>query len=389
MRSELVLLAALAGLASCQATTSDAVVVPHAGEPTSGAAPRAARRAAPADAAPEFALGASQACARIGGRVHCGPLSQSRPLSAWPPLKGIEDAVDLALADSFGCVVTARGGVLCFGDNYAGQLGAGVVAVPNDEAVPVVGVAGARRVFVGPYHACAIVEDGRVDCWGNNSSGQTGGEAEYLSDAVELNWPVRVAGVEGVTELALGRESTCALDAQGRVSCWGAPLTPGPGKAPERPGKAAKRGGSNEYQAISASSNGVFCGLRQGEVSCWGRVEELTFGRDAPAHEKPLPTAGLGRVRRLRLGLGYGCALHDRGEIVCWGQELPGEAPAAEGVDPFEPHAVAGLPPAIDVVMSQNAACAVSAGHEVYCWGDGLGEGPKGPEARPVKVLVR
>ena len=85
----------------------------------------------------------------------------------------------------------------------------------------VAGLTTVRKVGVGSDHACAILDDGTVRCWGQNSSGQLGnGDAQLTSSTT----PVTVVGVSGATALALGDSHACALMSNGQVRCWGANL---------------------------------------------------------------------------------------------------------------------------------------------------------------------
>ena len=73
---------------------------------------------------------------------------------------------DLATGFRHTCVVTAVGGIKCWGSNEQGQLGNGGNA---DSATPV-DVSGLTKgvtgVAAGGNHSCAWIERGGVKCWG-------------------------------------------------------------------------------------------------------------------------------------------------------------------------------------------------------------------------------
>lgn len=69
----------------------------------------------------------------------------------------------------------------------------------------------------GTAHSCAVLADGTMTCWGANTSGQLGnGTTKTHTKAAAVS---NLAGVVGV---AAGGAHTCALLSDGSVKCWGA-----------------------------------------------------------------------------------------------------------------------------------------------------------------------
>ena len=85
------------------------------------------------------------------------------------------------------CVLLESGAVKCWGANYAGQLGDGTTENRTDP-VDVVGLSsGVEAVAAGSQHTCALLSDGKTQCWGSNSEGQLGnGDAVSPSSAPRL-----------------------------------------------------------------------------------------------------------------------------------------------------------------------------------------------------------
>jgi alpha-tubulin suppressor-like RCC1 family protein len=74
----------------------------------------------------------------------------------------------------------------------------------------------ALRVAVGEDHVCALLQNGDVYCWGDNTFGQLGRAGAASAT------PVKVSGGFVFTSLSAGRAHTCAVEAgSGAIGCWG------------------------------------------------------------------------------------------------------------------------------------------------------------------------
>jgi alpha-tubulin suppressor-like RCC1 family protein len=126
------------------------------------------------------------------------------------------------------CAVTTTGGAMCWGDNSQGQLGNGAEADKTAPSVVIglssgisaisagSGLIGESESFVSA-HTCAVTIAGGILCWGNNDDGELG-----AGGVVDQNTPVEVAGLtNGIGAVAAGGLHTCALTTSGAVKCWG------------------------------------------------------------------------------------------------------------------------------------------------------------------------
>jgi hypothetical protein len=134
------------------------------------------------------AIGLSPNCAvTTGYGVKCWSGGAGFHASDVPGLESGVAAV--ATAGDHSCARTAKGSVLCWGINDHGQLGDGT---KRDRALPV-SVLGLERgvvgIGVGFLSSCAVTLAGGVRCWGDNSAGQLGDGTE-----VERRRPATVVG---------------------------------------------------------------------------------------------------------------------------------------------------------------------------------------------------
>ncbi len=131
---------------------------------------------------------------------------------------GVTGALALAVGASHGCVLTATGGMKCWGDNAGGQIG---TATTTSASVPVdvAGLdAGVASIAANDATSCAVMTTGALKCWGHNTEGE-------LGDSTIDNrlTPTDVVGLgSGVAEVALGRYHACARLVGGGLKCWGA-----------------------------------------------------------------------------------------------------------------------------------------------------------------------
>ena len=126
---------------------------------------------------------------------------------------------DIAGGGLFTCGLTVGGGVKCWGYNGDGELGNNSTT-NSPVPVDVSGLSGGvSAIDAGDYHACALMAaDGSVKCWGYNGYGQIG---DGTSDNNRLV-PVPVVGLDApAIAISAGGNHTCALLNDGTIQCWG------------------------------------------------------------------------------------------------------------------------------------------------------------------------
>ncbi|MBU6347426.1 MAG: fibronectin type III domain-containing protein [Actinomycetales bacterium] len=122
------------------------------------------------------------------------------------------------------CALLASKAVRCWGDNANGQLGSGANSSATPSPKPVVGIDGvtssAVQISMGSQHACAVLTDGTVKCWGVGASGRLGNGA-VTNSATPVSVKMGNATLTGVRSIAAGFESSCATLNSASVVCWG------------------------------------------------------------------------------------------------------------------------------------------------------------------------
>ncbi|MEI8323459.1 MAG: hypothetical protein WCG49_10150, partial [Actinomycetes bacterium] len=171
-------------------------------------------------------VGINHSCAVLqDGGVKCwgqndvGQLGDSLPIdstsfSTSPQSVAITGAVGISVNGSNSCALISDGTVKCWGSNSNMQLGSGSFSVNSSLPTAVAGLSGAIGVSVGDTHACAVLSNGTVMCWGNSSNKQAGRNGSILA-------PGLVDGITNATAVTAGVNHTCALIGTNDVKCWG------------------------------------------------------------------------------------------------------------------------------------------------------------------------
>ena len=123
----------------------------------------------------------------------------------------------VAAGTGFSCAARVNGRASCWGRNSHEQLGDEASSDGGPNAVTVDVLMDVVSVSAGAFHACALRANGRVSCWGSNSSRQLGTSGVGSSSPT----PLEVSSVFDATSVTGGFKHTCANLANGRVRCWG------------------------------------------------------------------------------------------------------------------------------------------------------------------------
>ena len=147
------------------------------------------------------------------GQLGNGTISRSPS-----PVVGLPDrAVAVAAGYEHTCAVMRSRSLACWGNNDYSQLGDGTAA-PRIAPVAVNALPlGVIAAAVGDRHTCAVAGAGGVYCWGEGVAGQIGNGVKAPQP-----WPTGVLGLSsGVAAVAAVGNHTCALTTRGGVKCWG------------------------------------------------------------------------------------------------------------------------------------------------------------------------
>ncbi|MEQ9161755.1 MAG: hypothetical protein RLN74_03545, partial [Ilumatobacter fluminis] len=175
----------------------------------------------------DVSAGYTHSCAVVAtGEAYCWGNDSSGQLGDGPgggsgivQVSGVTDAVEISAAQFFTCLRHAGGTVSCWGNNSFGKAGinpaGGFVHAPN----PIAGLTDVVQVATEQSHVCALTGSGTVWCWGAGDFGQLGTGASGGGSASSA--PLQVPGLPEIAQIEVMSVSTCALDVDGDLWCWG------------------------------------------------------------------------------------------------------------------------------------------------------------------------
>lgn len=222
-------------------------------------------------------VGADCALERVGGPVRCwlGPEVKGDTKDI-PVRSGLEHVQAVSSGTMHACAVLSEGRVACWGNNEHGQLGVPKGTRRSDAPLVVEGLADAIAIGVGFGHSCALDKAGAVWCWGASYSGQLGDGTTN-----DRATPARVEGLPTIASLAVGTAHACALSTEGKLSCWGwddrGQLGDGGLLRAEQRG-AGLVVGLHDAREIAAGTSHTCARRANGEVVCWGKASEDVAG---------------------------------------------------------------------------------------------------------------
>lgn len=220
---------------------------------------------------------------RSNGVVYCGS-----------EVPGITAAIAIDMGIDHACAVLSNGTIRCWGTNDSGQLGDGTTITPtpfgSSISVAVLGVTSAIAVTNGSGHTCALLSGGSISCWGKNDAGQLGDG----STASSLS-PIPVSGITTATAISSEENHTCALLSNGTIKCWG-----------------------------------------------WNKFGQLGFGTNANS-SFPITVHGITNAVAVSVGNTHTCAILSDETVKCWGDNSRGQLGDGTTVNSSIPVSVIGF----------------------------------------------
>ena len=263
-------------------------------------------------------------CWGESGALLCGPSA----CSATPVIVGTRSYRALTVGKQHTCALDQSGAAFCWGLNWMGATGnlSNDGHAFEQDPIRVSGGLQFTTISAGYQFTCALTVDGALYCWGYADAGQlASGDVLVCAIGFATNYcsaqplagktSLRLAGV------AAGMQHACALTDQQRAICWGdngqGQLGIGGFGGTYLPSPMTD---ARAWSQIVAS--GATCGIAvAGGAYCWGSNAWGLLGTGAATYSSTAPqlVAGAQTFRALSGKSTHTCGLTAGGAVYCWG----------------------------------------------------------------------
>lgn len=244
----------------------------------------------------------------------------------------------IAAGDNYTCAIASDNQAYCWGGNGAGQLGNNSTTPSNTPVVVnTSGVLSGKTVLslsasVFGSHVCALASDNKTYCWGANSSGQLGNNSTTQSAVpVAVDMTGVLAG-KTITLVTTGTGHSCAIASDGLAYCWGSNwggqlgigTSGGNSPIPVVVSSSGILSGKTITQ-IAGGKNNTCAIASDNQAYCWGYGGTGGNGNNGGSSNVPVAvyTAGYFAGKTVlsisRGGFDNACAIASDYKAYCWG----------------------------------------------------------------------
>ena len=271
---------------------------------------------------------------------------------------------------SHACGILNNGTLWCWGVNGNGELGNGTT---TSSAVPVA-VPGSDfwiDVAAGSTHSCGIKSDGRLFCWGERYGGKIGNGGSASGNQLT---PVEVTGGGVWVSVTAGEDSTCGIQANGKAFCWGERSYGRLGVGGATSGNQTTPvlvTGEGAWKKIDANATHT-CGIKTDDTAwCWGYAQYGKTGRGntTDAANPVLVFSGTDKWLDIDAGFNHTCGIKANGTAWCWGAGTGGQLGDGATTNRIMGVAVTGGGTWTSINAANTHSCGIKTGGTLFCWG--------------------
>ena len=273
------------------------------------------------------------------------------------------------------CAVASDTSLWCWGSNEYGQIGIGspVLSITQATKVTEPSDTGWIQVTSAFVHSCGVRRDGTVWCWGSNGSGNLGNTGNHSKVPVQALVPPD----QIVDHIASSVRHNCAITEQQKLFCWGdnyvGQLGNGFTVRAYIPTEVSHPGSLGWIKVATGINHS--CAIdTDNQLWCWGSNSTYQvngLGNSFYLRPQAINAADVSGWKEVDLGYGHSCAISDTDNAYCWGDNFTGRT----GTGSFNsyiylPTQVSGNHQFKSISAGTHQTCAVDTGHHLWCWGN-------------------
>lgn len=258
------------------------------------------------------------------------------------------------------------------------------------------------HVTSGRYHACTIMSDKTVRCWGDNSGGKLGDNTQTHRYFPKNVYTSTGEPLSNVIQIDSTRDFTCAATANGDVYCWGIGDNGENGDGTTGNNLTAKKIPTINGAIMVKTAMDYACALfPAGNMKCWGYNGEGHLGDGTTTQRlTPVDTIAINNVRDMDFGRNHSCVVKKDNTLWCWGNNNYGQLGNGTDTSSITPVLIATNIKTVNAGMHwydngtsywYGQTCAIKLDGALYCWGlnnyGQLGDGTTTTRTTPVPVL--
>jgi alpha-tubulin suppressor-like RCC1 family protein len=299
--------------------------------------------------------------------------------------------VQIETGFAFACALLNSGKVMCWGSNSNGKLG---INSTTDSLVPVevMNLSNITQISLGDQHVCALSSSGAVSCWGLGVSGRLG------DGATSNNLIPNQITLSNVTQISSGSDFTCAVNSQEKLYCWGngQNYSLGTGNTSNSNIPVLASMVTDPVKRIFSNEHGACITTHANILKCWGNNGNGQLGvGDKSVRSVPTEVVGLGPIKSFSGINAHHCAVTETGAAKCWGHNSYARLGMGFGNanDYTTPQNVLGYQSNVSMINAgYSTTCIISDDGDAKCWGENLngklGDGTTTNKQTPTDVLL-
>ena len=313
-------------------------------------------------------------------------------------------AKEVVLQTDYTCAILDDKSLKCWGRHDYGQLGIGggnndvCFYRDNDDckkiptSVDLGNERTVKKVDFSSFHACVILDNDSLKCWGHNLYGQLGD-----GSTTNRNSPVSIGLGQTVKKVVLEDTYSCAIQEDDSLICWGENSYGqlGDGSTTNRSSPVAVNLGDGRTAKKVFLQNGYTCAILDDDsLKCWGKNigdqllgigsgnnDVCTIGGNGYGCKKNPTSVNLGNGRTAKqvdFGPSRACAILDDDSLKCWGSNGDGGLGDGTTTDRGSPTSVTlgtGRTAKKVILSGSGTTCVILDNDSLKCWGsNGYGQ---------------